>query len=145
VSGKITLWGAGELLNTFFSRTAEPPPIFYVALIKDVAPTPFLSGAELDEPDAPEYERVAVVNETSVWSNEGAIQITVCETDLTFTTAQEDWGTIRYWAICNAVVDGFIYMIGKFAEPDVIDTGDTVMIPSGTLSVSLGPFFNEAN
>jgi hypothetical protein len=141
MAGKITLWGAGEILRTFFSRTGEPPPNFYLALIKDIPPTPYLSGTELDEPDFEEYNRFEIPNDDIAWTNEGQIQIMVCETDIAFTEAVETWGTIRYWALCNAPVDGFVYFIGDFERPSLIDVGDTVVVNPGDLSVSLGPFF----
>jgi len=143
VPGRITLWGAGEILNVFFSQTADPPPVIYLALIKDVAPTPYVSGAELDEPTAAEYARVGITSNHLNWTNEGAIQIMVCEADLSFATAQEDWGTIRYWALCNAEVDGFVYFVGNFDDPEIVNDGDTVIVSGGDLTVSLGPFFSE--
>lgn len=143
MSGRITLWGAGELLRSFFSRTAEPPPSFWLAAIKDVAPTPYISGAELAEPDFAEYARVELPNDISTWSNDGQIQVMSCEIDATFAEALEDWGTIRYWAVCNAEAEGFVYFVGEFEDPVIINDGDSLVVNGGDLSVSLGPFFSE--
>lgn len=143
MAGQITLWGAGQLLNTFFSQTVEPPQSFYLALVLDVAPTPFISGAELDEPTLAEYGRVEIPNDAVTWTNDGQIQVMMCEADLSFVTAIDDWGTIRYWAVCNAPVDGNIYFIGSFDDPEVISAGDTAVVSAGNLSVSVGPFFSE--
>lgn len=142
MAGKLTLWGAGEILTSFFSKTAEPPPAFYLAAIKDIAPTPYISGSELDEPDSDAgYERVEIFNDSVTWTNEGQIQVMTCEIDCEFLTATEDWGAIRYWALCNAPVEGYCYFVGDFDAPAVIYTSDQLVVESGDLSVSLGPFF----
>lgn len=141
MAGRITLWGAGELLRTFFGQIADPPPNFYLALIREMAPTPYVSGVELDEPESDDYQRVAVPNDQLTWSNDGQIHIMSCETDIEFVQAQEDWGTVRYWALCNALVDGYVYFIGDFETPDVVFADETVIIDAGELTVSLGPFF----
>lgn len=143
MAGRITLWGAGQLLRTFFSQTGEPPPSFWLALVRDVAPTPYLSGSELDEPDADEYIRAEVPNDNIYWNNDGQIQVVSCEEDITFVTAVEDWGTIRYWALCNASEDGYVYFVGDFEDFEVVEAGDTVEVAAGNLSISIGPFFSE--
>ena len=54
MAGRLTIWGAGELLTTFFGNldaAKDPPSAFYLALVRLIAPTPYMSGAELDEPD----------------------------------------------------------------------------------------------
>jgi hypothetical protein len=143
MAGKITLWGAGELLRTFFSGLSTPPDAFYLALVKDIAPTPYVSGAELSEPDFEEYARVQIPNDSLTWTNEGQVQTMVCEADVEFIAALQDWGTVRFWAICNAPVDGYVYFVGNFEDPEIISTGDSVLVSAGNLSVSLGPFFSE--
>jgi len=141
VAGRLTLWGAGELLQSFFSQNVDPPPSFWLALIKDIPPTPYISGSELDEPVAAEYARVEIVNDEVNWTNDGQIQTMVCEAELSYVEALEDWGTIRYWALCNAEVEGYVYFVGEFENPEIIATGDTVEIAPGDLTVSLGPFY----
>jgi hypothetical protein len=143
MSGKLTLWGAGEFLNTFFSQTAAPPTSFYMALITDIAPTPYLSGAELSEPDADDYQRLEIPNVLENWSNAGQIQVMVLNVDLAFPAATSDWGTVSWWALCNAQADGYPYAIGNFDSPDSVLTGDVVQISAGNIAISLGPFFTE--
>ena len=38
MSGRLTVWGASEMLTTFFTRTTEPPASFWLALVR-VDPT----------------------------------------------------------------------------------------------------------
>lgn len=141
MAGNITLWGASELLRTFFSRTAVAPDAFYLALITDVAPTPYLSGEELNEPLAPEYVRAMIPNDDLTWTNDGQMQVVSCEAEIQFVTAVESWGTVRYWALCNAEVEGGVYFVGEFESPEQVEMDDQVVIAAGNLTASLGPFF----
>src|SRR4029077_18960231 len=45
--GRITVWGANQLLMSYFAKKEEPPPSFYLALIRDTAPTAYMAGSEL--------------------------------------------------------------------------------------------------
>lgn len=143
MAGKITLWGASELLRSFFTQTAEPPPVFYLALVNSAAPTPYVSGAELDEPKVGTYSRAAISNDFGSWTNNGQMQVMVTEEDVEFIQATEDWGTVRYWALCNSPVGGFVYFIGELESPVAITVGDTARINAGDISISLGPFYTS--
>lgn len=141
MAGSLTLWGAGQLLNTFFTGTAEVPTSLWLALVKDVPPTPYISGAELDEVDAEDYARLEIPNDSVHWSNDGQVQVMALDEDVSFATATSDWGVIKYWALCNASADGYNYFVGSFENPDTVLTGDVVLIPAANISVALGPFF----
>lgn len=143
MSGRLTLWGAGEMLSSFFSRTATSPPVFYLALMKDIAPTSFVSGAELDEPQGGSYARAEIPNDAVYWSNESQPQVIMTMEDVSFITATEDWGIVRFWALCNAADGGYLYATGELASPYSVATGDVVVLGSGDLSVALGPFYSE--
>jgi len=140
MTGRLTIWGAGQLLTSYFSATTTPPPAFYLALIRTVAPTPYLSGAELDEPDTPDYARVLIENDLAHWTNSSQPQTIFNVVPTQFITATTDWGQIGYWALCNASVDGYNLIIGNLANPVVIGAGDQAAVDPGDLSVSLGPF-----
>lgn len=145
MAGRLTLWGAGELLRTFFGRTSEAPPAFYLALIKDVAPTPYVSGAELDEPVATTgYQRVELPNDPATWNEDsGLLHVVANEIEAVFVTAVENWGRIGYWAVCNAPVDGYVYFVGEMEQSQIIDAGDQAVLGAGELVVELGPFFTD--
>lgn len=143
MAGRITLWGAGEMLASFFSKITEPPENFYLALVRTVPPTPYLSGAEIDEPQGGGYARAQIPNTSVFWSNQSQPQIILTDEDVTFLVATEDWGTVGYWALCNADVDGFLYAVGDLETPLVVSAGDTVVLGEGDLSIALGPFYSE--
>jgi hypothetical protein len=140
VTGRLTIWGAGQLLTSYFSQTTTPPQEFYLALICTVAPTPYLSGAELDEPTNSDYARVLIENDLAHWSNASQPQIIANVVPSQFITATSDWGLISYWALTNAPVDGYNLIIGDLANPVIINTGDQARFEDGDLTVSLGPF-----
>ena len=106
-----------------------------------MAPTPFVSGAELDEPIGGSYGRVLIPNDTDHFSNIGQPQVVNLENNAQFLPATDLWGMIRYWALCNAEVDGYVYFIGKLVAPMRVDNGDIAFVPAGDLSIALGPFF----
>lgn len=141
MSGHLTQWGASQLILACFSRAIPPPPKFYLALIKDVAPSLYVSGAEIDEPEAADYGRVEIPNDAMNWSNSSQPQVAVNVMDVMYVAASTDWGICNYWALCNSPVEGMNYFVGDLDVPVNVTTGDTPMIGAGDLSVSLGPFF----
>jgi len=144
MAGRLTVWGAQDLLTAYFTKTSVPPGNFYLALIRENAPTPYMTGSELDEPDNADYARVLVENVPSAWSNDSMPQEISNALDVEFPAAVSDWGPIRYWALCNAAVDGNNLLVGDLERPVQIMTGDSLMFGEGDLSIELGPFYLEA-
>jgi hypothetical protein len=144
VAGRLTLWGAGEILRSFFGKTAEPPPDFYLALIKDLAPNPYVSGSELDEPTVDQgYVRVQLPNDAVTWNSGGMLHIVANEVEAAFITATSDWGRIGYWAVCNAEQGGYVYFVGEMEENLSVLAGDQAVVGAGELVIELGPFFTD--
>ena len=143
MAGRITLWGAGQLLNTHFGKSVEVPNSYYLAMIRKIPPTPYVSGSELDEPVGMGYLRAEIPNTLGYWSNQGQLQVSVLNDDVTYVQATEAWGELRYWALCNAEVEGFVYFIGSLESPITINTTDTLVVGAGDLGITLGPFFTS--
>jgi hypothetical protein len=141
VSGQLTVWGAGQILTSYFNATNTPPTSFYLALIRIVAPTPYMSGAELDEPTNADYARLQIENDLAHWSNTSQPQTIVNMVPAQFITATSDWGQINYWALTNAAVDGYNLLVGTLETPVLIHAGDTASFEAGDITASLGPFF----
>lgn len=136
--GSPTLWGATEMMGSFFGALRVPPTRMYMALILDTPPSPYISGNELDEPSADAgYNRLQIDNVATNWS-QNMETITNAST-MTFTTAVSDWGTINYWALCNTLIEGQVYFYGEFIEPVLILETDYAVIDVGTLSFTMGP------
>ena len=141
MAGRLTMWGAGELILSFFSQTTKPPSSFYLALIRTTPPNQYVSGGELDEPDNADYGRVEIPNDGLTWNNSSQPQIAVCDIDVLYAQAVTDWGTLLYWALTDSITDGNCYFVGDLEDPLSVVAGDTPMIGAGDLNVSLGPFF----
>lgn len=141
MAGRISVYGAQAMLSSYFSKGAEPPPSFFLALILNNTPTPYVSGSELDEPIGMGYQRAEIVNDLSSWTNASQPFVVGNLADVSFIPATDDWGQIRYWALCNAIAEGFVIATGAIENPLTVNTGDQVVIPEASLSFSLGPFF----
>lgn len=142
MAGRLTMWGAGQLLRTFFSQTAASPNTFYLALVAETVPSAYVTGSELDELTAPSYARMPVPNDAITWSSaDGQLHIISNTGAFTWITAQEEWGRIGYWALCDADSGGYVYLIGDFEEEQLIDAGDQVIIDTDQIVIELGPFF----
>lgn len=143
MAGRLALWGAGQLLRTYISRSAEPPPSFWLALVKAEAPTPYMIGAELDEPDFASYWRVEIPNDVDHWETTEQLHILFNLQEVAFVTAQEDWGRIGYWALLNAEEEGFVFACGEIEDNLTVVTNDQVVIDPGVITIEIGPFFTD--
>lgn len=141
MAGRLTLWGAGEILRTFFGRTAEPPADYYLALIKDKAPTAYDDGDVLDEPVESGYARVRLENVAITWTDDGELHVVSNADEIKFLTPVADWGSIGFWALCNAPEGGNVYFVGEMEEPVIIREGVRPLIEPRDLVIELGPFF----
>jgi hypothetical protein len=141
MSGRLTIWGASQLLTTYFTVATTPPPSFWLALVRTTPPDPYMSGSELDEPDTDDYSRIEIPNDLANWANDSQPQEIYNVLPAQYVTATADWGQIGYWALCNAQIDGYNFLVGDLENPLLVSTGDQVEISEGDLSVSLGPFF----
>lgn len=140
MSGAISLYGAGQFLSAMFGQSATPPQDYYVALIGDTPPSPYLNGEELDEPTAASYARAVVPNLASVWELDGNVMVNVAE--VAFAPAVEDWGRVSFWALTDAAVGGQIYAVGDLDVPVTVLAGDEVVMPVQAFAFELGTFFN---
>jgi hypothetical protein len=100
-----------------------------------------MSGSELDEPDSDDYSRIEIPNDLANWANDSQPQEIYNVLPAQYVTATADWGQIGFWALCNAQVDGYNFLVGDLENPLLVSTGDQVEISEGDLSVSLGPFY----
>lgn len=142
MAGRLTLWGAGELLTNFFTGGGTLPDNFFLAVTKTASPTPYVSGAELDEPLVGSYERLMIPATSAFWNNAGQIQVLEMSKDMSFVTALEDWGKLKYWALCDSPAGGNVYAFGDM-DPVNVDVGETLTLFDGDLAITVGPFFND--
>lgn len=139
MAGRITLWGAEQFLKSFFGKTVLPPDIFYLALVRNTPPSPYISGMELEEPTE-NYARIQIPNNGDFWNDPGQKQ-TIVLADEVVVEAGGEWGQIRYWALCNAAEGGYLYACGSLESPQTVATGDNLTLTEGDLVITLGPFY----
>lgn len=88
------------------------------------------------------YHRLQIPATSVYWDNAGAIQVISMTKDLSYFQAIEDWGRLRYWALCNSPTGGQVYAFGDM-DPVTVNAGETLQLFSGDLSITIGPFFND--
>lgn len=129
-----TIAGQDYVLSLAAARE-EPVGVYYVALCFN-EPGITTGGGELDEVEGLGYARGELVNVSGNWD--------VIHSQLTnqvgviFPLADEDWGQVRYWAICDAIEAGRVFWAGEFSEPMYIGEGDQVEIPEQALALYFG-------
>lgn len=132
MSGFITNSGENYLLD-LVTGAMNAHPVYYIALITNEPPTQFISGFDLDEPQVADYTRASVLNIPGNWTPpSGEIaNLDVIE----FSIAEEDWGIIRHYAICDSQEGGEVLWAGDFEIPVTIEEGDQLIIHPGALVI----------
>lgn len=138
---QMTQSGAQLVYGALFGRLATIPTTYYMALMSD-RPVTFMGGDELTEPpfwdeelDAPTgYRRLPIENIDENW---GITELGIAYNrhDLEFPLAEQPWGTIRYWALCDSEEEGIPIYIGTFNSPVEVEEGDTVLFPAASFKV----------
>lgn len=105
----LSRWGANHHLDVVYGG-APPIPTFYVAALY-TSPVYLSTGSTLDEPSGGGYARVEVANDDTGWTH-AADGMKSNMADVLFPVATENWGTIRFWAICTAATGGEIVTYG---------------------------------
>jgi len=119
------LWSAGE----------EPVGAYYVALICTIPPTFAADGENLDEPDSEVYARAEIVNDSANWAIHDGTVANVFE--ITFPPADEEWGRIGYWAICDEEEGGRVFFVGQLEEPVYILATGVVVLTPGAVGIEM--------
>ena len=140
MSGQITNYGSELFLKAILGRSFNVPQVFYIAMVLSAEPTIMSSGSSLDEPTGPSYERAIFQNSTDRWIISGTESISN-STAIEFPIANEDWGTAKFFAICDAQTGGNIIAFGDLATPQEILESSQLIIAIGGLSFTL---FNTA-
>ncbi len=109
------------------TTTFTKPTAVYVALYT-TATTDAGGGTEVS---GGSYARTVVTFDASSGGATDAVS------DVTFPQASASWGTITHIALRDAATGGNSLLHGALTASKVIDSGDTLKIPSADLDVSL--------
>lgn len=131
--GFVTVDGANYLMSLFSAQ--EPvEDSYYLALITGVSPGIATGGDELQEPPFSDYARAAIDNFNGSWEVfSGTLSNSV---EILFPTPQSAWGTVKFWALLDAPVEGRVLFAGSLDQFDVAVQEDLFLSP-GALSLSL--------
>lgn len=143
MSGQLSLWGSGQINATMFGQGALPPTSYYLALITGEAPTAYVIGEELNEPETDDYARAEMPNVASNWDNADQPNVMFYSQVVQFVPAVTDWGTVSYWALCDSEMGGNVYAIGNLDTPVTINAGDQAQMDGYELNIELGPFYTS--
>jgi hypothetical protein len=128
--GLYSEYSANLALDTHLG-SGTPATVYLAALLEEPAFTD--TGTTIVEPDAASYERLAITNNDTNWPD-AADGIKSNGVELVHTEALEDWGTIRYWAICDAATLGNVIFKGICTQKTVLTNG-LLRWPIGALVV----------
>jgi hypothetical protein len=129
--GSFTDFLEDKVLNHVFGKEAYGAPQIFVALS---ATEPTDAGGNVTEPEGNNYSRIPTgavdwnVSAGGAISNAG---------DLRFATPWGLWGTMTHFVLYDAAVGGNALVWGALAAEKTITLNDIVLIPAGTLVVSL--------
>lgn len=131
----ITVFGANRVLDVFFGRRASAPGDFWLALVT-ASPGEHADGSLLLEPDAAAgYARVQLLNDP-LHFGAAAGGVLATTASVVFPTAVVDWPVCTGYALCDAQVDGNVYLFGDFTLPRRVPAGDAARIGASTLTFS---------
>ena len=119
----LTNYGENGMLNLFRVNTT-----YYLALFTS---TPGEGGDLTSEVSGGSYARQAVTFGTPA---DGIVQNSAV---VEFPAATDTWGTVAYWALCDAASGGNAWWFGSITVPKTITAGDIYRIPVGSLSLSV--------
>ena len=114
------------LKNSAYNR----PTNLYLALCTATV-TDSNTGSTITEPSGGSYAR-EVVDDYDV----SAARATANSVQIDFTEATASWGTVTYWAICDALTAGNMIAYGQLTAPKTITTGDNYRAEIGDLDLN---------
>jgi hypothetical protein len=120
-----------KILDHIFGKGSYTPPTIYVGL-STTDPTDDASG--LAEPSGNGYARVQT--SASDWNaaSNGSLDNS---SNITFTQATGNWGTITHFALFDAATAGNMLAHGALSQSKSIGESDTARFEAGDLQISL--------
>jgi len=132
MAGGPTSDGLGYLAG-LMTTGEQPVNSYWIALIPETEPGFTSDGETIIEPAFDDYGRAEILNESSAWS---ILEYTLTNAyDVEFPTAATEWGTVRYWAVCDQEVGGRVFFVGEMFEPIFVGVGGTVTLEPGTIAL----------
>jgi len=123
-----------KILDDLVGNTAyTPPATIYVALATD-ATTPDVEAGTFTECTGGAYTRQGITG--TDWSAAASGSVST-SSNIEWTTATNNWGTITHVVLMDAASGGNALIIQALASNKTVETGDTFVINSTNLQISL--------
>lgn len=132
--GRVSQYGSGRFLQSFFGLAAAPSA-FYLALLKGL-PSDTIDGATLGalEVSGGGYARQLYGSGSGSWSLVDSIGVVTSTQQVSFPTATADWGKITHYGLCTAATAGEIIISGSLNEDFYVSAGLTITIAAGLMA-----------
>jgi len=116
------------ILNHIFDEAEFTAPTWYVALSTT---TPDETG-NVTEPDDPGVYARQALGATTLTGNSVSN-----DAEITFPTAETNWGTVTHFALYDADEDGNLLGSGALTASKTVTIGDSVKFAAGALTITL--------
>jgi len=130
----------GALINHIFRDTTYPVPYLslYIALFDATGSSANLEAGTLTgEIIGGAYVRKQVGAATGLdFDNPVLTGSTANTSDITFTTATANWGTVTYMAVMDASTAGNVLFHGTLTVAKTVNNGDTFKFNAGDLQIT---------
>lgn len=120
-----------KILNHIFGKAIYNPPIIYIGLSTS---NPQDDGTGLAEPNGNGYARVQTGSADWNAASGGTVSNI---SDITFTKATGNWGTVTHFALFDAETGGNLLAHGQLSQAREIGSSDTAKFAAGELNIGL--------
>ena len=135
----ISTYLAGKLLDHFLGNSAYTMPVAWLALCTGSPGDTAAGAAPTNEVTTAGGTNYARVDLTTLFTTLSPLAKTSANTStITFNTAGASWGTVQYFAICDAqtVGTGKVLWSDQLSVFKTVSTNDTLSFSVGNLSLS---------
>lgn len=137
--GSLSDYAENKLWDHVFNASYTPATALYLALCTAAVTDPQTGSTMSEVSNSGAYVRKAISFSAA------ASRSTSNSSSVTYDEATGSWGTISHWAVVDTATHGAgnIICYGAFGNAKSIVSGNTVVVPSGEISVSFfdNPFF----
>ncbi len=135
MTGKITNYGAAQIMNFMFGGVPMNVPSTWYAAYAVGTSTAAAPGAE---PGGAGYERKAIPNTVGNFPVT-TTQIKTTENDILWRTAEANHGLVQSVVLFDSPVNGNPWFYFPLPAPKLVETGDAMRVPAGALTIEIGP------
>jgi hypothetical protein len=131
----LTSYGRQYMVESVFGKTKAVASVYYIAALK-APPNSSSTGSNIVEPNAADYMRLEIVNNSSNFFSAGIGRV-YNEQELRWDAAVSDWGWITHWALCDSLEGGRAILFNQLSKKVLIEAGDILVVEGAGLSIGV--------